>query len=82
MLGHPAKYNTAAYEKQNARGAHVTLEMGIQRPCDSGSIIIVIIIILPVPPRSYVCRRSNGAPCRRRKRKATGLGAGGEGESH
>lgn len=24
MLGHPAKYNTAAYEKQNVRGAHGT----------------------------------------------------------
>lgn len=28
MPGHPAKYNTAAYEKQNVRGAHVTLEIG------------------------------------------------------
>lgn len=76
MPGHPAKYNTAAYETQNVRGAHVTLEMGIQRPCDSGGIIIVIIII-SVPPCSCVRaaeqqrplptkeEESNGARCRR-----------------
>lgn len=79
MPGHPAKYNTAAYEKQNVRGAHVTLEMGIQRSCDSGGIIIVIII--PVPPCFCVFCRATAPPADGRRAGQRGSVQEGKGRA-